>query len=231
VIRAGGDVFVASGYVANTNITSGGSLVVGSAGQAGYTKIAGGQLEMTGNAKILGTVSFTAPDGQFIIDSPNAPTAVISGFAAGDQISFAQLTYSAGDTVSVTKPGIVTVSAGGQVYNLHIAGAVVSSTAFHLGSGEYGLELTTGATGAAPAAMAFIAPAVTSSAATPSALPGYDFTGGGLSSPLGAAILANFATSEASLAAAAPSFALAGIMALETPGSASLVHVVLPIDK
>jgi autotransporter passenger strand-loop-strand repeat protein len=148
VISSGGDEFVASGLASGTVISSGGFSVIGNAGTAENTVIAGGGFELASKAKLEGGVSFTAPDGVFIIDSPESPAVPISGFVAGDQISFGLLYSSNADTVAVKTAGIVTVSAGGYVYNLHIAGAVVGSKAFQLGQDAYGLDLTTTLTSA-----------------------------------------------------------------------------------
>jgi hypothetical protein len=63
--------------------------------------------------------------------------------------------YASSDTVTVNTAGIVTVSAGGATYDVHIAGATVGSTAYVFGPGSL---LTKGV---GSAAIKFIAPAVT----------------------------------------------------------------------
>ena len=64
------------------------------------------------------------------------PTNRISGFASGDEIQLASVTYASSDSVSVNAPGVVTVSAGGSEYNLNIAGAQVGETDFVFGPGS-----------------------------------------------------------------------------------------------
>jgi autotransporter passenger strand-loop-strand repeat protein len=156
VVHDGGDEYVASGIAANTRVLAGGHSLIGPAGEAVDPTIAGGQLEVAGAAKLDGTVTFDGR-GELVIDSPKAPSAVISGFGVGDVIAFGQVYYGAGDTVAVKSAGIVTISASGETYNLHIAGATVGSTDYALSEGAYGLKLTVSAS-AAPA-MAFLRPA------------------------------------------------------------------------
>ena len=79
---------------------------------------------------------FSGNGGAFIVDSNVMPSAVISGFIAGDAIKLTAVPYATSDTVSVNKPGVVTVSAGGASYNLNIAGATVGETDFVFGSGS-----------------------------------------------------------------------------------------------
>jgi hypothetical protein len=79
----------------------------------------------------------------------------ISGFVAGDHITFGLLPYEPTDTVAVTSPGVVTVSAGSYTYNLNIAGATVGSTDYSLAQGNDGLVLNTSMTAAS---MAFLRP-------------------------------------------------------------------------
>jgi hypothetical protein len=87
------------------------------------------------------------------------PTAIISGFAAGDHVNLAALTYSKTYTAAVKTAGVVTISAGAKTYALHIAGATVGETNFTLGSASGGGTLLgiSGTLGAA-AKMDFLAP-------------------------------------------------------------------------
>jgi hypothetical protein len=135
---------------------SGGSLVL-DGGRATDVTISAGILNFAGSASLDGTLKFGVT-GQLIIDSPDSPTATISGFSAEDRISFGQVYYSKTDTVTVNAPGVVTVSAGAETYNLNIAGATVGSTEFSLSEGNYGLVLTTTAS---PRTMPFLRPSVT----------------------------------------------------------------------
>jgi autotransporter passenger strand-loop-strand repeat protein len=151
VVHRGGDEYIADGTASGSVIEAGGFSQLGNQGVAKNAVIAAGTLNVAGDAKLLGTLTFHG--GQLIIDSPDSPSAVISNFTVGDQISFGLLYYSASETVAVNKAGIVTVSGGGRVYNLHIAGATVGSTDYVLSQGNYGPVLTTTVTSAA---MAFL---------------------------------------------------------------------------
>jgi autotransporter passenger strand-loop-strand repeat protein len=140
--------------------------------------ISGGYLVQDYGGSILGSVSF-AGSGVLQISVPSGSNlltdAVISGFGSGDVIAFGP-DLTTGDTVSVKSAGIVTVSAGGLVYNLNIAGATVGETDFHVsGSLYYGVELTRSSTSgavvkdiaaASATRMAFIAPPASASAAS-----------------------------------------------------------------
>ena len=83
-------------------------------------------------------VTFIGSGGQLLIDTTTMPTAVISGFTAGDTIHLAKVAYSSSNTVSVKTAGVVTISAGGNAYNLNIAGAAVGATNFSLSSATTG---------------------------------------------------------------------------------------------
>jgi len=63
------------------------------------------------------------------------PTNTISGFAAGDEIVLKAVSYISGATASVASAGVVTISNGGQLFNLHIAGAAVGEKGFSFGPG------------------------------------------------------------------------------------------------
>ena len=174
---------------------------------------------------------------------------MISGFATGDEISFGLLSYTSGDTVNVSAAGIVTVSAGGTVYNLHIAGAVVSSTAYQLGSGTYGLALSMGNTSAT---MAFIKPPVTSGAAnvvsaafSPAAskltgadvfsrlgdnLPDVDFAGG-LSGVVSSLLLSHYAESITARVAQKSATARSGIVTIDNHDGRKLTQSNWLVDK
>jgi hypothetical protein len=111
--------------------------------------------------------------GLVVLSGGTLKPAVISGFAAGDEVEFSALTYSAGDSATVKSAGIVTVSAGGTAYNIHIAGAVVGSTAFEVTSAsstDHALVLIENLTSAS---MAFVAPPAVA------ALPAADFAAAG----------------------------------------------------
>jgi hypothetical protein len=83
-------------------------------------------------------ITFSGSGGTLeLLDSSSVPatSTVISGFAPGDSIEFGFLTYSGGDSYSVAGD-IVTISAGGQTYDLAIDGAMPGG--FDLSSGTDG---------------------------------------------------------------------------------------------
>ena len=157
---------LANGTATATTIDSGGYEQIHSGGTAAATTIAGGTLELEVGAKVTGGISFSAAKGgKLTIDSVIMPGATIAGFIAGDTIALAGVVYNKTDTVAVAKPGVVTVTAPGKVYNLNIAGATVGETDFHFGTGSL-LTRT-----AAPAKMQFLTP---SAAAIASDFPALD---------------------------------------------------------
>jgi autotransporter passenger strand-loop-strand repeat protein len=141
-----GTEFVSSGGVAigttvfnggtETKKFSGGTEIVSSGGVTSRTTIEGGKLEIDEGGKAAGLVTFSGGDGELVIDARAMPGATISGFAATDKIVLSAIRFSTSDSVSVNAPGIVTVSAGGKDYNLHIAGATVGETDFSFGAGS-----------------------------------------------------------------------------------------------
>jgi len=132
----GGALYVYSGGEAIGTRIVDGFEIVSSGGTTRDTFIDGGVLTLTSGAKATGGITFESNSGTLLVHEKGMPDVVISGFEAGDNIDLAYVTYSAGDSVSVNTPGIVTVSAGGKTYNLHIAGAKVGETDFSFGSGS-----------------------------------------------------------------------------------------------
>ena len=124
------------GKILGMTVSSGGYATVYSGGIASNTHISGGTLEVKSGGSSPPNVYFAGSGGEFTIDSPSMPTAIISGFAAGDKIKLAAVTYASSDTVSVKTAGVVTISASGKAYNLNIAGAKAGETDFVFGSGS-----------------------------------------------------------------------------------------------
>ena len=134
---SGGKETVSSGGVAiSTTVFNGGSEIVSSGGVTSRTTMEGGKVEIAKGGKAAGLVTFSGGDGELVIDARAMPGATISGFAATDRIVLSAIHYSTSDSVSVNAPNIVTVSAGGKTYNLHIAGATVGETDFSFGPGS-----------------------------------------------------------------------------------------------
>ncbi len=136
VSSGGFETVYASGTTYQTTISAGGSEVVSSGGTASRTILAGGKLEIVSGGKATGSILFSGTGGELLVDSKKMPTGEIENFKAGDSIVLAAVHYSAGDTATVEKTGVVTVSAGGKAYNLHIAGTTIGETDFTFGPGS-----------------------------------------------------------------------------------------------
>ncbi len=122
-------------------VENGGIEIVYAAGMTQGTTIAGGTLDLQSGALVSGGITFTGSGGALVLDAPTVPDAVLSGFITGDTVVLPEVAYSAGDTVGVTSPGIVTISAGTESYALHIAGAEAGVTDFIIGPAGDGLAL------------------------------------------------------------------------------------------
>jgi hypothetical protein len=139
-------------------ISAGGVGTVVAGGTASASTIAGGTLGIVSGG-LGAAVTFTGSGGDLAISSLVMPTATISGFAAGDDVTLTALTYSSTYTTKVATAGIVTISAGTKTYTLNISGAAVGETNFTLTSATSGgMELgLSGALGAA-VKMGFLVP-------------------------------------------------------------------------
>jgi autotransporter passenger strand-loop-strand repeat protein len=137
VINSGGVLEVyAKGGATNATVNAGGKLLVSSGGTETTGTIAGGTLDIAGGGLASGPIDFKSTGGTLVIEGASIPTNMVSGFVAGDTIKLSAVPYNASDTVKVVSAGIVTVTAGGKNYQVHIAGATVGETDFHFGSGS-----------------------------------------------------------------------------------------------
>jgi autotransporter passenger strand-loop-strand repeat protein len=130
-IAAGASMIVAGSA---TGETIHGSMTVNAGGTVTATAIAGGTLTLNGG-NAAGTISFTAASGELVAEAA-LPTATIDGFGAGDSIVLKAVSYVDGATATVENAGVVTITDGGQTYNLNIAGAAVGSKDFSFGPGS-----------------------------------------------------------------------------------------------
>jgi autotransporter passenger strand-loop-strand repeat protein len=208
VVSSGGKEYVSAGgtatgttvQVSGTELVYGkavglavfGSATVFSGGNASAAVISGGTLQVNSGGAISVNLAFAGSGGELILESPTLPTTTISGFAAGDTIQLAGVTYASGATVSVLAAGVVTISDGGKAYKLDIAGATVGETDFQFSSGSL---LTRGST---PGVMKFIGQPI-SAALAPSGVTGH------AAASLFAAIPAAVAVSAASAPVASAS--------------------------
>jgi len=131
-----GGIQIDGGFASSTVILTGGTEFVSSGGTASTTSIQGGKLEVMSGGNATGDILFIGTGSELLIESKTMPTAEIEDFKSGDSIVLAAVPYSAGDTATVSKPGVVTVSAGGKAYNLNISGAKVGETDFTFGPGS-----------------------------------------------------------------------------------------------
>jgi autotransporter passenger strand-loop-strand repeat protein len=163
------DATIAAGGAASALAVDNASLVVSAGATLSGVTISGynayaATITIAAGAHLSGTLTFA---GAGTINFGATPTNTISGFVAGDEIQLTNATYAAGETVSVTSAGLVTISGGGKSYNLHIAGATVGETGFSATIGNYGeggILLTTANTAAIAAprpAMTFLRPRLT----------------------------------------------------------------------
>ena len=155
VVSSGGMELVSSGGTAiSTTVESLGSSTVFSGGVVSNVTIAGGTFDLLSGGTATGFIDFSGTGGELIIGSKTMPTTTISGFAAGDTIDLAGVTYASGARVTVATAGTVSVIDSGKTYSLNIAGATVGETDFSFGPGS--LLTKTGA--AARPRMAFVTP-------------------------------------------------------------------------
>jgi autotransporter passenger strand-loop-strand repeat protein len=162
VLNGASATIYSGGKASGTNLSSGGVLVVSSGGLASGTIVSSGgllQLNSGGTASATtlgldsfllvasggiaaGTVTFSG-GGDLELQTNVMPTAVLSNFIKGDEVTLAALTYSSTYKAVVNTAGIVTISAGASKYNLSVAGATVGETSFTLTSGGGGTVLGT----------------------------------------------------------------------------------------
>src|SRR5262249_13231988 len=82
-----------AGIANGTIIGSGGQEIV-NGGITSNTTISGGMLELTYGGSAAGAITFAGSGGVLKIDSTTMPTNTISGFASGDALDLAGVTYS-----------------------------------------------------------------------------------------------------------------------------------------
>jgi autotransporter passenger strand-loop-strand repeat protein/autotransporter-associated beta strand protein len=116
------DTFAGTLTGSGSLVVSGGGTLIMSGGDAftGSTTISGGTLELTSaGAAGTGPITFN-PNGteSLQIDGTTMPTNIISGFAVGDTIDLAGVTFSSGGSAVLGSGGVVTVTEGGQTYTL-----------------------------------------------------------------------------------------------------------------
>jgi autotransporter passenger strand-loop-strand repeat protein len=116
----------------STVISAGGSELVAAQGLVENVTLAGGVLGFADGGSASGGIFFSG-GGTVFIDQPELPTAVFSGFAPGDTIALSQVTSGPGDYVLQDGSAVV-VAAGGQTYDLTMAGYAPGTLALSAGS-------------------------------------------------------------------------------------------------
>jgi autotransporter passenger strand-loop-strand repeat protein len=168
VVSAGGTETVYGTADAN-RVGSGGTIYAESgATVSGLVINSGGTAVIAGGVGLSGTITFGTAGGSLQLGEALGRTDFVSGFATGDSIGL-DFAYSAGETVSVTTPGLVTVTSGGVSEQLNIAGTT-SSTNLQVISGTNGsatlIKAVAPAVTHAATQMAFVKPAAASTTAT-----------------------------------------------------------------
>ena len=162
LISVGGAEVVASGGIVSGATLSGGVLtlsfggaatstrigntaeeVVTSGGTIGFTTIDGGTLTLHSGALISGGVVFASGGILRISDTAVPSNLVVSGFAAGDVIDLAAAPFSSNGTAS-TSGNVLTVSVGGQTYNISFSTTLPGSNFALLPDDGSGTDVVSG---------------------------------------------------------------------------------------
>jgi autotransporter passenger strand-loop-strand repeat protein len=142
-IDSGGtDIVQSGGTAVDTTVNGGGYLNVLSGGTVDLT-VNGGEdvatVELDAGANVTGPITFTGKDDLLQIDGKTMPTAVISGFVAGDTIDLRGVGFTSSSTVALDQNNELHVSAGGQSYPLQFdPNQDFSGQSFYLSSDGHG---------------------------------------------------------------------------------------------
>ena len=114
-----GSQVVEAGGTASGTIISGGTQLVDAGGSAAATTISGGTFEIASGGSAVGAISFAGTGGSLKIDG-TVPSTVISGFANGDVIDLAAVTFVSSGKVQLMSGNVLEVVEGGSSYNLQL---------------------------------------------------------------------------------------------------------------
>ena len=114
-----GSQVVEAGGTASGTIISGGTQLVDAGGSAAATTISGGTFEIASGGSAVGAISFAGTGGSLKIDG-TVPSTVISGFAYGDVIDLAAVTFVSSGKVQLMSGNVLEVVEGGSSYNLQL---------------------------------------------------------------------------------------------------------------
>jgi autotransporter passenger strand-loop-strand repeat protein len=115
-----GSQVVESGGSASSTVISGGTEDVLSGGVTSNTTISGGTLELAIGGSAAGAITFAGPSGLLKIDGTMMPTNAISGYAPGDTLDLAGVTYSSAGTVTLKAGNLLQIVERGVTYNLQL---------------------------------------------------------------------------------------------------------------
>jgi autotransporter passenger strand-loop-strand repeat protein len=120
-VNSGGTEIVSAGGTATGTATNkGGYEDVLSGGITSNTTISGGTLELTSGGSAAGVITFAGSGGVLKIDGTTMPTNAISGFAPGDTLDLAGVTYSSAGTVTLKAGNALQIVEGGVTYKLQL---------------------------------------------------------------------------------------------------------------
>jgi autotransporter passenger strand-loop-strand repeat protein len=141
MVYSGGIEYVYSSGTANSTVVSGGgTATVFSGGSASGTIVnSGGLLDLGSGSTGNGAIIFGSPGGTLEVDGSVMPTGVISGFALGDTIDLAGVSFASGGSVQLLPNNVLRIVAGG-TYDLQLAGsaATFSDNSFRLSADAAG---------------------------------------------------------------------------------------------
>ena len=132
VVNSGGYEQVNSGAsTSGSTLDAGGTEYVVAGGVASAVTLSGGTLELVTAGGAVGSILFAGSGGLLKIDSTSLPSAVISGFLAGDSIDLVGVAYAGMITTSAGVASLSLTGVAGTV-SLNLAGAALAgSLQFH----------------------------------------------------------------------------------------------------
>jgi autotransporter passenger strand-loop-strand repeat protein len=163
VINSGGVEIVSSGGMANSTTISGGGTqyvytggsaagailsagaheTVSSGGTVSGAKIAGGTLIVSSGGTLAGNIAFTGSAGDLALAGNPPSGATVSGFTIGDQIDLTSIVYVSGAVASVnSSTDKLTLTDGGNTYQLQLAGSFTNSAFVAASDGISGTDIT-----------------------------------------------------------------------------------------
>ncbi|MGI4941574.1 MAG: hypothetical protein ACRYHQ_13610, partial [Janthinobacterium lividum] len=143
----GGTEYVYSGGIVNGVLVGSAGVEIVSSGSviSGTTVLGSGTLEIQTGGAASGAILLDGGDATIMIDGTTPPTAVISGFTAGDTLDLTAAVCAGTDTITVLAGNILqVVDAAGTTYDLQLdPGASYTGDTFSLAlDGSTGSDVT-----------------------------------------------------------------------------------------